>query len=190
MSASPPEEPRHRAEPGRHPNAHHEALEKEFEPFGERAGMFVRSVITLAEFPGDLSNYVAEPTVRIVRGAFGKWSLDLLATLASHRHSSFGELRRLLPKISARVLSAKLKMLEEAGMVTRTVVPARPPRPEYALTERAQALVRTATKVLAYARATGAPARPVLPPPSSPVDLLPPDAPLDSGSEAGPDPGR
>lgn len=147
-------------------------IEQEFDGFGERAGKFVRSVTTLTDFPGDLSNYVAEPTMRIVRTAFGKWSIDLLVALASHRHSSFGALRKLLPGISARVLSAKLKLFEQAGFVTRSVIPTRPPRPEYVLTERAQVLVRTSAKVLAYARATGATAKP-----PAPVSSLGPSAP-------------
>lgn len=155
-----PAEPNRPAAPAAPVTTGHRALEREFEPFGERAGMFVRSLLTLVDFPGDLSNYVAEPTVRIVRGAFGKWSIDLLLALAAHRHSSFGELRRLMPGVSDRVLSAKLRRLEEAGMVDRSVVPSRPPRPEYVLTDRAQALVRLSAKVLAYARTPGSGVRP------------------------------
>lgn len=163
-----PIEATRRAGPSRAPASSYAALEREFEPFGERAGMFVRSAIVLTQFPGELSNYVAEPTLRIVRSAFGKWSIELILTLASRRRSSFGELRRLLPGVSARVLSGKLRLLEEAGIVVRAVIPTRPPRPEYALTERAQALVRVAGKVLGYARAATPPARlPAAPPPSS-----------------------
>lgn len=135
-------------------------LDRQFEAFGDRAGSFVRSLLILAEFPGDLSNYVVEPNIRIVRTAFGKWSVELLDYLARHARSSFGELRTALPKVSARVLSHKLRLLEEAGLVERTVRPTRPPRPEYALTERAAAVVRTAAKVLAYVRSTQSPRLP------------------------------
>lgn len=45
----------------------------------------------------------------------------------------FGELRRLLVPISAKVLTTRLRELEERGLVTRTVQPTSPPSVEYAL---------------------------------------------------------
>lgn len=132
----------------------HRPIETEFDGFGDRSGKFVRSLVTLSQFRGDLSSYAAEPNLRIVRSAFGKWALDLLQALMPRRRATFGELRRELRGISARVLSAKLKLLEDAGLVVRSVVPSRPPRPEYGLSERGHALLRMSGKVLAYARAT------------------------------------
>ncbi|WP_238638050.1 helix-turn-helix domain-containing protein [Curtobacterium sp. HSID17257] len=46
----------------------------------------------------------------------------------------FGELRRHLQGVSPKVLSASLKRLEGAGLVSRTVFAEVPPRVEYALT--------------------------------------------------------
>ena len=48
----------------------------------------------------------------------------------------FEELRRALPGISPRVLSVKLKGLEQYGMVRREILDSRPPRVRYMLTER------------------------------------------------------
>jgi DNA-binding HxlR family transcriptional regulator len=154
-------------------------LDAEFELFGDRVGRFVRSLLFLAEFKGDLSNYVAEPNLRIVRSAFGKWSVDLLLLLSEKSHRPFGELRRALPKVSARVLSRKLQMLEAAGLVERDVVPSRPPRPEYALTDRGVALVRTSAKVLTFVRATAVYSRAAVPPPRA----LPREAPKDDAAD-------
>ncbi len=148
---SPPRDDSGRAPPG---PPRRGALEERFEGFGDRTARFVRSLVTLAEFKGDLGSYAAEPNLRIVRTAFGKWVPDLLIVLAPRRRTSFGELRRLLPGISARVLSGKLRRLEASGLINRTVVPSRPPRPEYSLTLRAQALVRVSGQVLAYVQAT------------------------------------
>ncbi len=39
-----------------------------------------------------------------------------------------------IPKISARVLTTKLRALEDNGVLTRTVVPRSPPSVEYELT--------------------------------------------------------
>ncbi|MBO9042051.1 helix-turn-helix transcriptional regulator [Curtobacterium flaccumfaciens pv. flaccumfaciens] len=46
----------------------------------------------------------------------------------------FGELRRQLQGVSPKVLSASLKRMEDAGLVSRTVFAEVPPRVEYALT--------------------------------------------------------
>ncbi|MFV3371796.1 winged helix-turn-helix transcriptional regulator [Pseudomonas sp. NY15435] len=45
----------------------------------------------------------------------------------------FNELRRDMPEISQRVLTAELRALEEAGLIVRTVHPEVPPRVEYCL---------------------------------------------------------
>jgi len=126
------------------------SLDARFRGYGDRAGQFVRSIETLTAFRGRLDCLQAEPNLRIVRTAFGKWSVELLGVLHPRRRASFGELRRALDGISPRVLSAKLKLLEEHGLVDRTIVPSRPPRPEYSLSERGRAVTTVGASVLRY----------------------------------------
>ena len=126
------------------------SLDLRFRRFGDRAGQFVRSIETLTAFEGNLASVQAQPNLRIARNAFGKWSVEILATLHPRRRASFGELRRLLDGISPRVLSAKLKLLEEHGLIERTIVPSRPPRPEYALSDRGQEVTRIGAPILRY----------------------------------------
>jgi DNA-binding HxlR family transcriptional regulator len=52
----------------------------------------------------------------------------------------FSALAATIPDLSDRMLSERLKELEEAGIVARVVIPATPVRVEYHLTERGQAL--------------------------------------------------
>jgi DNA-binding HxlR family transcriptional regulator len=52
----------------------------------------------------------------------------------------YGELQQALPGISPKTLAERLRALEEQGLLTRTVHPDKPPRVEYALTERGRAL--------------------------------------------------
>ena len=47
----------------------------------------------------------------------------------------YGQLAKLLPDISERMLSKQLKDLEMDGLIDRTVFPEVPPRVEYSLTE-------------------------------------------------------
>lgn len=134
-------------------------LDQEFAPFGDRVESFVRSLLILAEYRGDLASPAAEPNLRIVRSAFGKWAVELLVLLGERRRATFGSLRAELPKVSARVLSRKLQALEAAGLVQRLVVPSRPPRPEYFLTERGTTLFRASGRILAFVRAASVAAR-------------------------------
>jgi DNA-binding HxlR family transcriptional regulator len=54
--------------------------------------------------------------------------------------SRFNEYRQVLGSVPPTTLSARLDELEEAGVLERRVIDARPPRTEYALTERGQRL--------------------------------------------------
>lgn len=64
----------------------------------------------------------------------GVWTPDIVWNL-SEGQRRFSELRRAMPAISAKVLSGRLKDLEVRGVVSRAVLPTRPPSVEYALTE-------------------------------------------------------
>src|SRR6201999_3776275 len=69
-----------------------------------------------------------------------KWTLLLVRDL-SEGHSRFCELERSLAGISPRTLSLRLRALEEEGTVERQTFPEVPPRVEYALTAKGQALL-------------------------------------------------
>jgi DNA-binding HxlR family transcriptional regulator len=70
----------------------------------------------------------------------GKWTLLVIRDLAEGS-SRFCELERSLEGISPRTLSLRLRALEEEGIVERHTFPEVPPRVEYALTEKGEALV-------------------------------------------------
>lgn len=54
--------------------------------------------------------------------------------------SRFGELTEVIPELSDRMLSERLKELEAEGIVARVVIPETPVRIEYRLTEKGRAL--------------------------------------------------
>jgi DNA-binding HxlR family transcriptional regulator len=80
------------------------------------------------------------PVCRTADVVCGKWTLLVIRDLAEGR-SRFCELERSLEGISPRTLSLRLRALEEEGIVTRNTFPEVPPRVEYALTEKGEALV-------------------------------------------------
>lgn len=63
----------------------------------------------------------------------GRWTPELLWAL-SEGARRFSELRRDLPYISAKVITSRLRDLEQRGVLTRTVMPTSPPTVEYELT--------------------------------------------------------
>ncbi len=62
-----------------------------------------------------------------------KWSTLMLIAL-SEKPYRFGELRRLIPDISQRMLTQTLRDLQRNGLVSRTVFPTQPPSVEYRMT--------------------------------------------------------
>jgi len=80
------------------------------------------------------------PVCRTAEVVCGKWTLLVIRDLAEGS-SRFCELERSLKGISPRTLSLRLRALEEEGIVERHTFPEVPPRVEYALTEKGEALV-------------------------------------------------
>lgn len=130
-----------------------EEIERAFADFREAA-------VRLAERVHDLQEAEVDPIaaargdLEIVRAMFGKWAPDVLVALHAVPSVGFEELRRNLTGISPRVLSMKLKELQQNGMVHREIIDSRPPRVRYALTDRGWTVAWLAQPVLLYLRHT------------------------------------
>ena len=64
----------------------------------------------------------------------GKWTTLIVRDLIGGK-KRYSELQRSLSGISPRLLAARLRLLEQNGLLTRTVYPTVPPTTEYELTE-------------------------------------------------------
>lgn len=69
----------------------------------------------------------------------GRWRTVLLSRLKEGVHR-YGELRRLVPGISEKMLSQRLRELEADGLITRRDLGTVPPHVEYDLTDAGRAL--------------------------------------------------
>lgn len=64
----------------------------------------------------------------------GKWTTLVIRELLADK-KRYSELQKALTGISPKILSARLRLLEDMQLLTRTVYPTIPPSTEYELTE-------------------------------------------------------
>src|SRR4029077_18273806 len=89
------------------------------------------------------------PVCRTAEVVCGKWTLLMIRDLAEGNRR-FCELERSLEGISPRTLSLRLRALEDEGIVQRHTYPEVPPRVEYALTDKGEALAPLIDDMRAY----------------------------------------
>lgn len=70
----------------------------------------------------------------------GKWKLLILFRLVTRGVMRLSELKKDIDGISEKMLIQQLKELTKDGLVTRKVYPVVPPKVEYTLTDRGQAI--------------------------------------------------
>ena len=79
------------------------------------------------------------PAYQVLRLLTGKWKPAILFHLREQTRR-FGDLRRCLPEVSQKVLTAQLRDMEKSGLVHREVYAEVPPRVEYSLTPLGRSL--------------------------------------------------
>jgi DNA-binding HxlR family transcriptional regulator len=99
-------------------------------------------VVTIANPPpqlraGHLTEDCAVEKALVVVGA--KWTLIVLHHLMDGP-KRFGDLQRLIPGASPKMLTVRLRDLEQLGLLTRTVHAEVPPRVDYQLTPQGRSL--------------------------------------------------
>jgi DNA-binding HxlR family transcriptional regulator len=96
-----------------------------------------------------------QPVPEEVRRAAGllerRWTVSILWASAEGA-SRFNELRQAVGEIPPTTLAQRLVDLEDAGLLERRVVDARPPRVEYLLTGRGRLLRDALDAVAVWAR--------------------------------------
>ena len=81
----------------------------------------------------------------------GAWTPNILWHLEAGPRR-FSELRIDLPKISAKMLTTRLKELEAKGVIDRMVLPTSPPSVEYSLTREGRELLPAIEAIAAVGR--------------------------------------
>jgi DNA-binding HxlR family transcriptional regulator len=77
----------------------------------------------------------------------GAWTPNIIWHLSGGPRR-FGELRADIPRISAKVLSARLRALEEKAVLVRMVAATSPPSVEYALSDLGEELIPVISAII------------------------------------------
>ena len=77
-----------------------------------------------------------EKTMSIIGG---KWKVLILWHLSNNTYR-FGELKRIMPEITQKMLTQQLRELESENLVNREIYPVVPPKVEYSLTKEGKSL--------------------------------------------------
>lgn len=70
----------------------------------------------------------------------GPWTTYILWLIRTNGEMRFGQLKKQMPAISAKVLTERLRMLEEAGILLRVQEATIPPKVTYSFTRRGHQL--------------------------------------------------
>lgn len=79
------------------------------------------------------------PIEKTLRMIVGKWKTILLWHLSGGK-KRYGELKKLIPNVSEKMLIQSLRELEKDELVIRKVYPEVPPHVEYSLSKRGKSL--------------------------------------------------
>ncbi|PAD17065.1 winged helix-turn-helix transcriptional regulator [Shouchella clausii] len=83
----------------------------------------------------------------------GKWKVLILLHIDYHTTLRFNELRRAIPDITQRVLTAHLRELEQEHLIKRRVFGEGRPKVEYSLSEHGQTLQPILRQLHAWGKA-------------------------------------
>ena len=97
-------------------------------------------------------DYVNCPVEAVFGVIGGKWKAVILFRL-SMATMRFGELRRVLCKVTPRMLTNQLRELERDGLVHREVYAQVPPKVEYSLTDLGRSLIPALTALKDWSEA-------------------------------------
>jgi DNA-binding HxlR family transcriptional regulator len=88
----------------------------------------------------------------LLRLLMGPWTTYILYVLRANGPTRFGELKRRVAGVSAKVLTERLRMLEQADVILRHYEPTIPPQVSYELAPRGRELADVIDRLDAVAK--------------------------------------
>jgi DNA-binding HxlR family transcriptional regulator len=106
-------------------------------------------IAAVQDNPATAHEHIVCPVARTASIIGGKWTLLIIRDLTTGT-KRFSELERSLVGISPKTLSERLSSLEREGILDRRTFAEVPPRVEYSLTEKGQALAQVIDAMRSY----------------------------------------
>jgi len=132
---------------------HSDTLHQRFNELREAIAAWSKETIAMATlYTPRASPESTELTITIARTIFSKWSIEIITVLHTLKSTGFTGIRKSIRGISSRVLSNKLRILEEEGIIERKVLSTRPPSVQYGLTEKGLTIATLGEPVILYLR--------------------------------------
>jgi len=98
---------------------------------------------------GLLKNHYGCPVQGAINAVSGKWKILAIWHLGFSAQR-FAQLRKLLPGVSEKVLTAQLRQLEADGIVSRETTHSSPPQATYSLTRAGRELIEPMSVLCAW----------------------------------------
>jgi DNA-binding HxlR family transcriptional regulator len=107
-------------------------------------------IVTTTSSPASERFEISAPHRELLDQVLDKWSLLILNELCE-RPMRFSELRRVIPAVTQKSLTATLKRLERNGIIERAVLSTRPVAVEYSITHLGKTLRPPVEAILDWA---------------------------------------
>ena len=128
-------------------------FEEQFQEYAREASEFSKRILSLGRSSSiESAPDSAEYNLTIAKTIFGKWTIEILTLLYAKKIMGFQELLNSVGGMSTRMLSTRLRTLEEKNIIERTVLPTKPPTVKYQLTYRGINLAKISEPVFLYLR--------------------------------------
>ncbi len=92
------------------------------------------------------------PMSQLMQLLSGPWTIYILWVLGKNGPTRYGALKRQITGVSSKVLTERLRMLEETGLISRAYEATIPPQVTYAITERTLELTPVLDELAEIAR--------------------------------------
>ena len=103
----------------------------------------------LVREPGDPCPHILEGVITVLGRS---WAMVIIGTLGNFDHLRFNELKTKLGHISPKTLAARLRNLQDKGLIERESYNEIPPRVEYELSAKGRALNQALRPLLSWAQ--------------------------------------
>lgn len=98
-----------------------------------------------------INGYCPKPLESVSDYLSKKWTMSILITIGNFGRLRFNDLLKRIEGATAKIVSHRLKELEEESIITRTSFNEMPPKVEYSLTKKGQKLTKALLPLITWA---------------------------------------